>query len=104
MRGALNRITHIPAPERRAGVDGDVLAFSGLARHPDPNQPFYGVRALGLDGEPLARLRVMEEATAAIRGRVPGALVHIETTGSDPDALRRAVLRPGFDQGNRRAR
>jgi pyruvate-formate lyase-activating enzyme len=43
------------------------------------------------DGEPLARVRVIEEAADGIRRRVPGATVHLETAGTDPTALRRAI-------------
>lgn len=55
----------------------------------------HGGSAVGFgracEGEPLALIRVLEEATAEIRERVPGAAVHLETTGSDPAALRRAI-------------
>jgi len=43
------------------------------------------------DGEPLARVRVIRDAAAAIRERVPGATVHLETAGTDATALRRAI-------------
>lgn len=43
------------------------------------------------DGEPLSRIRPLEEAIAAIRERSPGAAIHLETCGSDPSALRRAA-------------
>lgn len=43
------------------------------------------------DGEPLARVRVLEDAIRAIRGRSPGAVIHLETSGSDAVALRRAI-------------
>lgn len=43
------------------------------------------------DGEPLARIRVLEEAIALIRARAPAARIHLETCGSDPAALRRAA-------------
>lgn len=43
------------------------------------------------DGEPLARIRVLEEAIALIRSRAPAARIHLETSGSDPGALRRAA-------------
>ena len=43
------------------------------------------------DGEPLARIRVLEDAVARIRERAPGASVHLETCGSDPAAMRRAA-------------
>jgi pyruvate-formate lyase-activating enzyme len=45
----------------------------------------------GCDGEPLARIRVLEEAAAAIRSRAPRAEIHLETCASDPTALRRAL-------------
>ena len=43
------------------------------------------------DGEPLLRVRVLEEAIAGIRERAPAANIHLETCGSDPAALRRAA-------------
>lgn len=43
------------------------------------------------EGEPLSRIRVLEEAIAAIRQRSPRATIHLETSGSDPAALRRAA-------------
>ncbi len=43
------------------------------------------------DGEPLARVRVLEEAIAGIREHAPRSSVHLETCGSDPAALRRAA-------------
>ena len=43
------------------------------------------------DGEPLSRVRVIQDATSAIRDRAPGATVHLETAGSDAGALRRAL-------------
>ena len=43
------------------------------------------------DGEPLARGRVIEECAGAIRDKVAGADLHIETAGGDPVALRRCV-------------
>jgi hypothetical protein len=43
------------------------------------------------DGEPLMRVRVLEEAVRAIRDRRPDAVVHLETCGSDTSALRRAI-------------
>jgi len=32
------------------GIDGSVVGYYGLARHLGPDQPFYALRALGLDG------------------------------------------------------
>lgn len=43
------------------------------------------------DGEPLVRIRVLDAAVAEVRERAPNALIHLETSGSDPDALRRAL-------------
>lgn len=43
------------------------------------------------DGEPLRLIRVLEDAIALIRERAPSAAVHLETAGSDPAALRRAI-------------
>jgi hypothetical protein len=43
------------------------------------------------DGEPLARVRVLEQAIGAIHDRAPRAAIHLETCGSDPVALRRAA-------------
>ncbi len=43
------------------------------------------------DGEPLARIRVLEEAAERIRARSPRAAIRLETTGSDAAALRRAI-------------
>jgi hypothetical protein len=43
------------------------------------------------DGEPLSRIRVLEEAIALIRARAPSAQTHLETSGSDAAALRRAA-------------
>ena len=43
------------------------------------------------DGEPLERLRLIQDAAAGIRGRVPGAAVHLETAGTNATALRRAI-------------
>jgi len=45
----------------------------------------------GCDGEPLARIRVLEEAIAGIRARAPRAEIHLETSASDAGALRRAA-------------
>jgi amino acid adenylation domain-containing protein len=53
---------------------GDVFAYLDLARHLGPDQPFYGLRAAGLDGEDEPRTRVEEMAAAyvaAIRGAQP---------------------------------
>jgi molybdenum cofactor biosynthesis enzyme MoaA len=43
------------------------------------------------DGEPLSRIRVLEEAISLVRARVPRAAIHLETAGSDAAALRRAA-------------
>ncbi len=43
------------------------------------------------DGEPLSLLRVVEESVTELRRRAPAAAVHLETSGSDPSALRRAL-------------
>ncbi len=43
------------------------------------------------DGEPLARIRVLEESVAGIRDRAPRTRIHLETCGSDPAALRRVI-------------
>ncbi|MDE3193456.1 MAG: radical SAM protein [Chloroflexota bacterium] len=43
------------------------------------------------DGEPLALVRVLEEAITGIRERSPGADVRLETSAPDPAALRRAL-------------
>ena len=43
------------------------------------------------DGEPLARMGVLEESASRIRDRSPDAVVALETSGSDPVALRRAL-------------
>lgn len=43
------------------------------------------------DGEPLRRIRVLEEAIAGIRERAPSLAIHLETSGSDPAGLRRAI-------------
>lgn len=43
------------------------------------------------DGEPLLALRVMEEAIARIRARSAAVAIHLETTGADAVALRRAI-------------
>lgn len=43
------------------------------------------------EGEPLSRIRVLEEAIGGIRERAPRASIHLETCGSDPAALRRAA-------------
>lgn len=43
------------------------------------------------DGEPLALVRVLEEAARRVRDRSPSALIRLETSGSDPTALRRAL-------------
>ncbi|MBU6424607.1 MAG: radical SAM protein, partial [Chloroflexi bacterium] len=43
------------------------------------------------DGEPLAVVRVLEEAVAGIRARAADVDVRLETSGSDPAALRRVL-------------
>jgi hypothetical protein len=43
------------------------------------------------DGEPLLAIRVMEDAIARIRARSESVAIHLETTGADPIALRRAI-------------
>lgn len=43
------------------------------------------------DGEPLARIRVLEEAIAGIHDHARGAASQLETSGSDATALRRAA-------------
>ncbi|MBI2774346.1 MAG: radical SAM protein [Chloroflexi bacterium] len=43
------------------------------------------------DGEPLARVAVIEGALELVRARTAGGTVHLETSGSDPVALRRAI-------------
>lgn len=43
------------------------------------------------DGEPLARIRVIEDTVAAMRERFRSAEVRVETCGSEPAALRRAA-------------
>lgn len=43
------------------------------------------------DGEPLARVRVLEEAIAGVRELAARSSIHLETCGSDPAALRRAA-------------
>lgn len=48
------------------------------------------------DGEPLSLLRVVETSVTELRERAPAAAIHLETTGSDPSALRR-VLDAGVD-------
>lgn len=44
------------------GVDGDVLYFRDLARHLGKTQPFYGIRAQGLDGAAAPSLNLPEMA------------------------------------------
>ncbi len=70
-------------PDAREIVD---LAADHLARG-------GGAVAFGraCDGEPLAVVRVVEDAIAGIRARVPGADIRLETTAADPAALRRAL-------------
>jgi len=43
------------------------------------------------DGEPLARISVLDAAIRAVRAYAPRARIHLETSGSDPVALRRAL-------------
>jgi thioesterase domain-containing protein len=42
---------------------GNVLIYRDLARHLGPDQPFYGLQARGLNGEPLGRRRIEDMAT-----------------------------------------
>jgi len=45
---------------------GDVFAYLDLARHLGPDQPFYGLRAAGLDGEREPRTRIEDMAAAYV--------------------------------------
>ena len=45
----------------------------------------------GCEGEPLTRPDVLEEATAEVHRRFPGATIHVNTNGSRPQALRRLI-------------
>ena len=49
------------------GLDGDVVGFAALARRLGPEQPFYGLRARGLDGEGATPDRVEELASGYLR-------------------------------------
>jgi thioesterase domain-containing protein/acyl carrier protein len=42
--------------------DGHVLVFKDLARHLGPDQPFYGIQALGLNGDQVPHSRVEDMA------------------------------------------
>jgi thioesterase domain-containing protein/acyl carrier protein len=59
------------------GVGGEVLSFLDLARHLPPGQPFYGLRAVGSDGEhePLHGVEDMAayyvEAIRSVQPRPP---------------------------------
>ncbi|GAB1543623.1 hypothetical protein NUACC21_62980 [Scytonema sp. NUACC21] len=49
------------------GGGGNVLYFHDLARHLSPDQPFYGLQALGLDGVSKPHTRVEEIAACNIK-------------------------------------
>jgi amino acid adenylation domain-containing protein len=49
------------------GAGGNVLYFHHLASHLGPDQPFYGLQALGLDGESQPHTRVEDIATYYIK-------------------------------------
>ncbi|MDB4951689.1 MAG: Malonyl CoA-acyl carrier protein transacylase [Gemmatimonadetes bacterium] len=62
------------------GAAGTVLRYAGLARHLGPDQPVYGLRAVGLEAgeEPLGTLVEMAAAyVAAIRGVQPEGPYHV---------------------------
>ena len=44
------------------GVGGNVLEYMDLARHTDPDQPFYGIQAIGLRGQPQKKFTIEEMA------------------------------------------
>lgn len=70
-----------PTPSEIEDVAADHLARGG-------RRASFG-RAC--DGEPLLAIRVMEEAIARIRARSGDLAIHLETTGADAVALRRAI-------------
>jgi len=45
------------------GMDGNVLSFRALVSHLDPDQPFYGLQAKGLDGQEPPCTRIEQMAT-----------------------------------------
>lgn len=47
------------------GVGGNVVEYYDLAKHVEPDQPFYGIQAIGLDGSPQSEAITLER-TAAI--------------------------------------
>ena len=47
-------------------LTGDVIAYAELARHLDPEQPFYGIKAQGLDGTSKPRTRIESMASQYI--------------------------------------
>jgi amino acid adenylation domain-containing protein len=56
------------------GAGGNVIYLSNLARHLGPDQPFYGLQAVGFDGEAPAQTSVEEMAVhyiAALRAFQP---------------------------------
>jgi amino acid adenylation domain-containing protein len=56
-------------------IDGDVIRFANVARRLSSDQPFYGLRARGLDGtdEPIDRIEALATSyIEAVRGIWPG--------------------------------
>jgi thioesterase domain-containing protein len=61
-------------------IDGDVVCFAELARELGPDQPFYGLRARGLDGEEPPHTRVEDMAAhylAEVRRLQPEGPYHL---------------------------
>ncbi|MBW4678187.1 MAG: amino acid adenylation domain-containing protein [Desmonostoc geniculatum HA4340-LM1] len=48
-------------------IGGNVLCYYELARHLEPDQPFYGLQSLGLDGESQPHNRIEDMATDYIK-------------------------------------
>jgi pyruvate-formate lyase-activating enzyme len=76
------RMRYAPTPEELAD-----LAHYHLSSH-DAHIVSFGQ---GCEGEPLTRADALEEATRRIRAQHSSATIHVNTNGSNPNALRRLV-------------
>lgn len=81
-RGGQCRINFIPTPEEVCEI-----ALSHIERVKDPIVSF----GQGCEGEPLLRAKLIERSISMIRRATPRGLIHMNTNGSSPEALKKLM-------------
>ena len=82
----------VPTPQPRMGYAPTPEELADLAHyHLSSGEAHIVSFGQGCEGEPLTRADALEEATARIRRQHPDATIHVNTNGSNPEALRRLV-------------